>query len=79
MDTEKEFASCIKVIFEQHPELGPSNIWNCDESGFPTDPSKVKVKGQKALKLRFGLVEKIYITILAVYSAAVVALDLFKI
>ena len=30
-------------IFRKHPELDASRIWNCDETGFPTDASKGKV------------------------------------
>lgn len=36
-----------KQVLKEHPGIGPANIWNCDESGFPTDPSKGKVISHK--------------------------------
>ena len=30
-------------IFRKNPELNASRIWNCDETGFPTNTSKEKV------------------------------------
>ena len=34
-----------RIIIENG--LGPNQIWNCDESGFPTDPQRCKVVGVK--------------------------------
>ena len=30
-------------MFAGNPDLDASKVWNCDESGFSTDPSKGKV------------------------------------
>ena len=58
-------------------KLGPSQIWNCDESGFPTDPQKCRVvgpKGEVAYKLTCGAGRE-NITTLAVCNAAGKTLD----
>ena len=34
-------------MFAENPDLYASKVWNCDESGFPTDPSKGKVIAPK--------------------------------
>ena len=34
-------------MFAENPDLDASKVWNCDESGFPTDPSKRKVIAPK--------------------------------
>ncbi|XP_076824996.1 uncharacterized protein LOC143470629 [Clavelina lepadiformis] len=47
---------CIDKIIKEK-SLGPEQIWNCDESGFPSDPQKCKVvsiRGQTAYKLTCG-------------------------
>ena len=44
-----------KEIVEK--KLKPSQIWNCDESGFPTDPAKCKMvstRGEVAYKVTWG-------------------------
>ncbi|XP_057301212.1 uncharacterized protein LOC130635762 [Hydractinia symbiolongicarpus] len=72
-----DFYDQLEKIFEQYPTLNASRIWNCYESGFPTDPSKgrvVSVNGQRALKLRFGAGRE-NITALGFCSAAGVVLD----
>ena len=33
----------LATLFDANPDLNPDNIWNCDESRFPTDPGKSKV------------------------------------
>ena len=38
-----DFYDKLATIFDASPDLNPENIWNCDESGFPTDPGKSKV------------------------------------
>ena len=64
-----------KVITENN--LSASQIWNCDESGFPTDPQKCKVvsvHGETAYKVTCGAGRE-NITTLAVCNAAGRALD----
>ena len=34
-------------MFAENPDLDASKVWNCDESGFPTDLSKGKVIAPK--------------------------------
>ena len=49
------YESIDNIIKTQN--LTAKQIWNCDESGFPTDPSKCKciaVKGEKAYKVTLG-------------------------
>ena len=41
------FYEKLVEIFKSHPDLTEEPIWNCDESGFPVDPSKAKVVGPK--------------------------------
>ena len=36
------FYDKLATIFDANPDLNPENVWNCDESGFPTDPGKSK-------------------------------------
>ncbi|XP_057305999.1 uncharacterized protein LOC130644419 [Hydractinia symbiolongicarpus] len=72
-----DFYDQLEQIFEKYPNLDAQRIWNWDESSFPTDPSKgkvVSVKGQRALKLRYGAGRE-NITVLGVCNAAGVALD----
>ena len=57
--------------------LTPKQIWNCDESGFPTDPQKCKVvsvKGEVAYKVIPGA-RRENITTLAVCNAVGRAVD----
>lgn len=64
-----------KVITENN--LSPKQIWNCDESGFPTDPSKYKVVapiGKAGWKTTCGAGRE-NITVLATCSASGRALD----
>ena len=47
------FFDVIEDIINKH-NIPPGNIWNCDESGFPHDPSKclvISVKGEVAYKV----------------------------
>ena len=37
----------VLQILKEHPNIGAANIWYCDESGFPADPSKGKVISHK--------------------------------
>ena len=34
---------CLLQVFAENPDLDASKMWNCNESGFPTDLSKGKV------------------------------------
>ena len=64
-----------KIVVEQ--KLTAKQIWNCDESGFPTDPGKCKVvsaRGEKAYKVTQGPGRE-NITTLATCSAAGKVLD----
>ena len=64
-----------KVITENN--LSPNQVWNCDESGFPTDPSKYKVVapiGKAAWKTTCGAGRE-NVTVLATCSASGRALD----
>ena len=64
-----------KIIKEK--QLTADQIWNCDESGFPTDPQKCKVvsvKGTSAYKITYGA-RRENITTLAVANAAGKVLD----
>ena len=38
-----DFYDKLATIFDANPDLNPKNIWNCDESGFLTEPGKSKV------------------------------------
>ena len=38
-----DFYDKLATIFDANPDLNPENIWNCDESGFLTEPGKSKV------------------------------------
>ena len=42
-------------VLKEYPELDSTRIWNCDESGFPTDPSKGKVINKKVCRTIFNL------------------------
>ena len=58
-------------------ENRPECIWNCDETGFPMDPSKFKTigeKGKKAIRVTCGA-NRENITVLAVNCADGTALD----
>ena len=58
----------LKKTIADH-NLTPQQIWNCDESGFPTDPHKFKVvsvRGETAYKVA----ARENITTLAVCNAA---------
>ena len=37
------FFEKLQEILQENPEITAEKIWNCDESGFPTDPAKCKV------------------------------------
>ena len=71
-----DFYDVIEKIIKEN-NLGPKQIWNCDESGFPHDPSKcmsVTVKGQVAYKVTCGSGRE-NTTTLAVVNAAGRVLD----
>ena len=64
-----------KIVTENN--LTPKQIWNCDESKFPTDPQKCKVvsiKGEVAYKVRPGA-RRENITTLPVCNAVGRAMD----
>ena len=44
------FITFVWQVFEEYPELDAQRIWNCNESGFPTDPSKGKVICEKVFR-----------------------------
>ena len=70
------FFDVIEDIINKH-NIPPSNIWNCDESGFPHDPSKclvISVKGEVAYKVTCGSGRE-NTTTLAVASATGRVLD----
>lgn len=72
-----DFFDLFEKILKEHPTIDATRIWNCDESGFLTDPLKEKVvcpKGKRALKQQPGAGRE-NITVLAVCNAAGVALD----
>ena len=72
-----DFYDKLENILNDNPEIKSENIWNCDESGFPTDPSKSKVVGpcnEPAFKLSFGA-RRENITTLAVCNASGIVLD----
>ena len=72
-----DFYDKLQFILDSNPDITAENIWNCDESGFPTDPAKSKVVGptnQPAYKLSFGA-RRENITTLAVCSASGKVLD----
>lgn len=71
-----DFFDVVGNIIEEK-NLTAEKIWNCDESGFPTDPKKCKVvsiKGKTAYKVTCGAGRE-NITTLAVCNAAGRALD----
>lgn len=71
-----DFYDLLEELMEEH-QFEPDQIWNCDESGFPTDPQRCRVvsgKGESAYKITCGA-GKENITTLAVCSAAGDVLD----
>ena len=40
-------------VLEHNPGIDSSQIWNCDESGFPTNPSKGCVIAKKVIENNF--------------------------
>ena len=71
-----DFYDVLEKVVEEK-KLEPHQIWNCDESGFPTDPQKCKVvsvKGEVAYKVTCGAGRE-NTTTLAVCSAAGRVLD----
>ena len=72
------FFDIIENIINKH-NIPPSNIWNCNESGFPRDPSKcrvINVKGEVAYKVTCGSGWETTTTTLAVASTSGHVLDL---
>ena len=72
-----DFYDKLATIFDANPDLNPENIWNCDESGFPTDPVKSKViapRNKPGFKLSYGA-RRENITTLAVCNATGKVLD----
>ena len=70
------FFDVIEDIINKH-NIPPSNMWICDESGFPHDPSKylvISVKGEVAYKVTCGSGRE-NTTTLAVASATGRVLD----
>ena len=71
-----DFYDTLETIIKEY-DLQPHQIWNCDESGFPSDPQKCKVvsiKGEAAYKVTCGAGRE-NTTTLAVCNAAGHALD----
>ena len=71
-----DFYDLLEELLQKH-RFEPDQIWNCDESGFPTDPQKCRVvgsKGKSAYKITCGAGRE-NITTLAVCSAAGQVLD----
>ena len=72
-----DFYDKLPTIFDVNPDLNPDNIWNWDESGFPTDPCKSKViapLNKPGFKLSYGVRRENIIT-LAVCCATGKVLD----
>ena len=72
-----DFYDVIEKLFEEH-NFTPAQVWNCDESGFPTDPSKGNVVapiGKSGWKTTCGAGRE-NITVLATCNAAGRALPL---
>ena len=72
-----DYYKLLKNFFQDNPNLDAGRIYNCDESGFPTNQTNGKcitVKGERAFKLSFGTHQE-NITVLAVVNAAGIALD----
>ena len=62
----------LEAIKRRFPDLKPEGVFNCDESGFPVDPSRCRVvgpKGKECVKIRSGAGRENH-TVLAVTSAA---------
>ena len=71
------FYDKLATIFDANPDLNPENVWNCDESGFPTDPGKSKATApcnKPGFKLSYGACRE-NITTLAVCNATQKVLD----
>ena len=52
-----DFYDKLATISDANPDLNPGNIWNCDESRFPTYPGKSKVvapHNKPGFKLSYG-------------------------
>ena len=72
-----DFYDKLALLFHANPDLNPDNIWNCDESGFPTEPGKSKVIApcnKPDFKLSYGA-RRENITTLAVCNARGKVLD----
>ena len=72
-----DYYNLLEKNFQDNPDLDAVRIYNCDESGFPTNQTNgkcVTVKGERAFKLSFGARQE-SITVLAVVIAAGIALD----
>ena len=66
-----DFYDILREIIEKY-KFKDTQIWNCDESGFPTDPHRCKVvsvKGQTAYKTTSGARRENITTLAAVNSA----------
>ena len=73
-----DFYDKLATIIDANPDLNPDNIWNCDESGFPTDPGKSKViapHNKTGFKMSYG-VHRENISTLAVCVAPGKIMDL---
>ena len=71
-----DFYDKLETIVKEN-NFTAEQIWNCDESGFPSDPQKCKVvsgRGKVAYKITCG-VRRDNTTVLAVCNAAGKALD----
>ena len=61
------FITFVWQVFEEYPELDAQRIWNCDESGFPTDPSKGKV-----------ICERVFRSTLRIFFAFIIHINVEK-
>ena len=66
-----DFYDLLEELMQEH-QFEPDQIWNCDETGFPTDPQRYRVvssKGESAYEITCGT-GKENITTLTLCSAA---------
>ena len=55
-----DYYNLLEKIFQDNPDLDADRIYNCDESGFPTDQTNGKcitVKSDRGFKCLLGPVE----------------------
>ena len=56
-----DYYKLLKKFFQDNPDLDAGRIYNCDESGFPTNQTNGKcitVKGERALSYLLGPIKR---------------------